>query len=535
MREKGQAVGLNLIPVYETLKSGDRSATPLVSSQSSILSSGADAAGDTADSQETLIPGSQGSYKPVTTKETFDDINKFMVVQKRDPIDLKKLKSQTGTGYALEQVDILFKIFLSLAEQPAPSVSLPTAMKNSDYFGVMISQLQNYFVTAPKNADKIHALSVLPASMPIEKLEKILILVIKTKSLVGQCGILCTPNKGLGRTLPENVLNAVIKFYLRQDISKELPGKNNFRSVRENGERVRKKKHLLMNNVGHVYKEFVKANPDMEIGRSKFAELRPKQCCLASQSGMHNVCVCAIHENPTLMFNGAHLNKIPDLKSQSVTDCIKFFVCNPPTPECYFRTCQKCPDKSLFLKLIQDYFDAVEVEEVTYNQWEAADRGNIITRISKVEAFEEDFVSVMEDLWEAADRGNIITRISKVEDFEEDFVSVMEDLVTHHFIYKEQSAFFNERLSTLKEGEVVIVGDFAENYTYVVQDCAQAMYFRQKQCTLHPFSVSYWDELKGGKVQKGYAVISDHMDHNTAAFYAFQKKKTTGRVKKQKN
>ncbi|KAK3931888.1 Protein FAM153B [Frankliniella fusca] len=80
-----------------------------------------------------------------------------------------------------------------------------------------------------------------------------------------------------------------------------------------------------------------------------------------------------------------------------------------------------------FVKLIQEYFDSEMVEEVTYNQWESTDRGNIITRISSI------------------------------EDFIEDFVNLMEDLITHHYIYKEQSAFLNERLNALQDGEVVIV------------------------------------------------------------------------------
>ena len=33
-------------------------------------------------------------------------------------------------------------------------------------------------------------------------------------------------------------------------------------------------------------------HPDVKVGFSKFAELRPKECVLAGATGTHSVCVC---------------------------------------------------------------------------------------------------------------------------------------------------------------------------------------------------------------------------------------------------
>ncbi|KAK3912458.1 ARL14 effector protein [Frankliniella fusca] len=526
LREKGKRLGLSIIPgkklcmkcrieLFKLLRTGDDVTAPVISSSSSTsvavsqdsVGPGCNAGeGTTTSDDNNAAAGSQGSFVAPITKDTLEDINKFLLQQKENPIDLKKLSQKR---YVLEQLDILYKIFFSLAKQPVPTTSITLAMENSVYFEEIISQLKEYVNGTCSLADKMHALSILPRSMTIEKIREYFEvsrrLVKNTKSLVGTSGVLCNPNKKQGRPIQEEIVSAAIKFYLRQDISRELPGKNNFVTVRENGERVRKQKHLLMGNISEVHEEFQKLHPEIKISRSKFAAIRPKECCLASNAGMHNVCVCSIHENPKLMFNGAHLNQISDLNSKSPTDCIKFFVCTKPTTECYFRTCSKCPDKMKFVKLIQEYFDSEMVEEVTYNQWESTDRGNIITRISSI------------------------------EDFIEDFVNLMEDLITHHYIYKEQSAFFNERLNDLQDGEVVIVGDFAENYTFLVNDSIQAMYFKQKQATLHPFSVSYWDSQLEEKQHLSYAVISDHMEHSTVAFYSFQKKLLEDLKKKKVN
>ncbi|KAK3929167.1 ARL14 effector protein [Frankliniella fusca] len=522
LRGKGKAIGLSLIPgkklcvtcrkhLFSLFRAEESEVTPLVSTTSSspsvVLQSGAvddardstsgDNAGGQPGNSDDNAPavGSQESFTAPINKDTLQDINKFMIMHKKTPIDLKKLSQK---GYTFQQIDALYRILLSLGKQPEPSVSITTAFENSSYFEEMVTQLQEYINQSSSDADNLHALSVLPRSMSVEKIREYFNvskrLVKNTKSLVDRSGILCTPNKKLGRPKSEEILDAAKRFYLRQDISKELPGKNNFVTVRENGVRERRQVHLLMANIRHVHEEFLKNHPDMQLSLSKFASVRPKECYLASKSGMHNVCVCTIHENPKLMFKGARLNTISALKCNSVTDCIKYFVCGQPTTECYFRTCEKCPDKTLFSNIIQNHFDSEMVEEVTYNQWECTDRGNIITKISSI------------------------------EDFVEDLVTLLEDLVTHHFIFKEQSSYFNERLNTLKDGEVVIVGDFAENYSFLVQNSIKAMYFNQKQSTIHPFSVTYWDPISAKKEQKCFAVISDYMDHSTVAFYAFQRK-----------
>ena len=58
-----------------------------------------------------------------------------------------------------------------------------------------------------------------------------------------------------------------------------------------------------------------------------------------------------------------------------------------------------------------------------------------------------------------------------LDDFLESFSSAIVTLTRHH-ISKKQSASYKLAKESLKEDEVLIVGDFAENYLFVVQNAA---------------------------------------------------------------
>ena len=89
-------------------------------------------------------------------------------------------------------------------------------------------------------------------------------------------------------------------------------------------------------------------------------------------------------------------------------------------------------------------------------------------------------------------------------------------------MFLKNSAYFKERKQSLKEGEAVLVLDFAENYSFVVQDAAQGFHWNNSQATIHPFVFYYYDRATQSVKHKSYACISDHMTHDTAAVYVFQ-------------
>ena len=75
-------------------------------------------------------------------------------------------------------------------------------------------------------------------------------------------------------------MKLVIDFYESDDISRTMPGKKDFISVRQEGKRIHVQKRLVLSNLKEVYQAFKDTFPSKKIGFSKFAELRPPQHCV---------------------------------------------------------------------------------------------------------------------------------------------------------------------------------------------------------------------------------------------------------------
>ena len=123
-------------------------------------------------------------------------------------------------------------------------------------------------------------------------------------------------------------------FYESDDISRVMPGKKDFVSVKKDGERQHVQKRLILSNLREVYHELKERFPDCKVGFSKFAQLRPKYCVLAGASGTHSVCVCTIHQNIKLMSFEMQIPRLP-----TYHHCLAKIMCNPPHARCYLGEC----------------------------------------------------------------------------------------------------------------------------------------------------------------------------------------------------
>ena len=70
--------------------------------------------------------------------------------------------------------------------------------------------------------------------------------------------------------------------------------------------------------------------------------------------------------------------------------------------------------------------------------------------------------------------------------------------------------------------EIIVQGDFAENYSYVVQGEIQSFHWENKQATLHPF-VAYQRQEDNTLQHRNTCVITDCKDHTTVTVFAFLK------------
>jgi hypothetical protein len=76
-------------------------------------------------------------------------------------------------------------------------------------------------------------------------------------------------------------------------------------------------------------------------------------------------------------------------------------------------------------------------------------------------------------LYFCTDRCNLDTVTSISHEFVEKFVSSLKKLKVHDFVAHQQSSFLQETQSSLQDREVIVLGDFSENYSFIIQDAVQ--------------------------------------------------------------
>ena len=103
----------------------------------------------------------------------------------------------------------------------------------------MIQQLKEKFQATKKRSEQVQVLTVLPKSWTVKKIQQEFgvseYLVRQSKKLVEERGILYLPGPLRGPSLPSETVNTVCTFYESDDISRVMPGKKDFVSVKEDG------------------------------------------------------------------------------------------------------------------------------------------------------------------------------------------------------------------------------------------------------------------------------------------------------------
>lgn len=248
-------------------------------------------------------------------------------------------------------------------------------------------------------------------------------------------------------------------------------------------EQIHKQKRLILYSLNELYILFKEKHPEMKIGRSMFCSLRPKWCVLPGSSGTHSVCVCKYHQNMKLMIEAAKINA-------TYKDLLKLLVCDMNNESCMFNKCSECPGTEALLDNLKNEIDEMP-EEICFKQWVNTDRAELITQIKAT------------------------------DEFLESLVEKLLALKTHHFTAKTQSLYFRKLKEKLTSKECVVLADFAENYTFTIQDEIQSYHWNNQQATIHPFVYYYKNDAN--VCHRNLCIISDHLVHDTVAVYTFQK------------
>ena len=176
--------------------------------------------------------------------------------------------------------------------------------------------------------------------------------------------------------------------------------------------------------------------------------------------------------------------------SLNYQDVLKLCVCGIENSDCMLHHCDLCPDQTVvrnFLKkqLVLNY---IIDDLIKYKQWISNDRSNL-----------------------------------EEHDFLDKLTSMFFELTEYHFIAKKQGEVLRV--------EAVLILDFAENYSFVAQDCTQSYHWNNAQATFHLFVLYYLNPVTKEISSASFSCISNYMTQNTITVYVFLKNLINDHIK----
>ena len=90
----------------------------------------------------------------------------------------------------------------------------------------------------------------------------------------------------------------------------------------------------------------------------------------------------------------------------------------------------------------------------------------------------------------------MVQQNESVDNYIDLIIEKLQSLTTYLYTAKTQSRYSKEIKESLNNETVVFLGDFAENYKFVVQDEVQSFHLSNLQATLYPVVIYYKEENK---------------------------------------
>lgn len=309
----------------------------------------------------------------------------------------------------------------------------------------------------------------------------------KIASDLGLISPITIPVKNYG--LSKDTKDCVQFFYYRDDISRQLPGKKDVKSVlnRETNKRTLLQKRLLMYNLKDAFQLFKIDHPNIEIGLSKFCELRPSEVETVGCKDQQ-VCCCPYCEN------FAFLLKVCKWKNNNIktaNEIVDLIVCNKNNADCMKQKCKNCPMQ--IKKFIDEELDLNKTDKVCVNQW---------------------------------NKGKLEENVLEAKKFIEELISQLTTLLKHIYNISRQAKEIRKQKDSLLPGQLLLQIDFSQNYQINHQNEVMAAHWKTDQdlsVTIYT-AIVYFRRVENDDLEtKCYAVISDCNRHTSAIVKVFNK------------
>jgi len=259
--------------------------------------------------------------------------------------------------------------------------------------------------------------------------------------------------------LSDKLKTDIHNFYVRDDISYQLPGKRDTVVVKkDDGSKVTYQKRILLNNLRENYELFIEENKTISLSHSSFAHLRPP-FVVPKAALAHRNCLCLYHENVCLL-----LKSLDKYVAGNFCASLELFtdslVCDTNNEECMFGRCSLCED--FFTKKIQENISNKD-DEISWSQW-----------------MNENGRAVKKELLGNVAEGVLLLK-SKVEYF-----------LFHVYIKREQSKYFEKLKEQVTDEKILLQVDFAENFNMKEQDEIQKAHWNSTPLSI--FTAFIWSK-----------------------------------------
>ena len=111
---------------------------------------------------------------------------------------------------------------------------------------------------------------------------------------------------------------------------------------------------------------------------------------------------------------------------------------------------------------------------------------------------------------------------TKLLDLQYTVAEFIETTCENFGLLRQRQYNLNQFFKTIKEqingNEIIVLLDFADSYSFLVQDAVQGYHWENSQAILRPFSVYFQNDV--GEVKcLSICIISDSMKHNSSYIY----------------
>jgi hypothetical protein len=408
---------------------------------------------------------------------------KLKSIPKHQRLPAAKRKFDQITGATANKIKKVYDIDPMITLTPSCTPLSSSIDNQIDDLYSLLNELKDKIKNVTSYSAKIQILTLTPESWSLAKSAEFFnvsnYLVREARKAKKKHGILHKPSSKKGKSLSHATIDLVHSFYQSDEYTRMLPGKKDFVSI---GYRQHMQKRLILINLKELYVAFKFQHSNLNVGFSKFCSLRPRWCITTNSSGTHCVCVCTYHQNVKLLTDALKIDK-------DYRDLMEMIVCNRDNVECMLHRCPLCPGIAALKEFLTAKFDNSD-KEITINQWQHTDRTTLINQKINI----EDVIDL------------ICNKIDK--------------LTSHSLIAKSQAKYLKDCKELLNQNECIVLGDFAENFQFIVQDEVQSYHWNKPKCTLHPIIIYYKSNDK--LLLKSFCILSDDAEHDVYFVYKIQ-------------